>query len=182
LGYKSHTTISNHKIFKDALFRYERELDCASYYVAVSSKYRTNGHFFSKVWNNCKLPDDDESNIRAIVVADEHSDHEYIMKHPLSITHFMESYLLPPFYRQSIFSKYMGFENNTWPHNISIYTDKYIYEGYQYAEDDVNGECVTVPFLESDNEIDSVSNSGYRDHFQYNIRQIEDLNDSVLDF
>lgn len=182
MEYKSHHTIRNHQIFKDALERYERELDCVSYYNAVSSKYRERGNFFSSVWNNCKLPDDNESNIRAIVIYNDDDETEYVIKHPLNITAFMESYMLPPFYKQSMFSKYMSFENNTWPLVITVYTDKYIYEGYSYDEDYVYNEDVHWPFSDIDNKTDMASCSGYRHHFEYNLRNVENLNDTVLLF
>lgn len=183
LGYNEHPTISKHEIFINAKHRFEQELDCVSYYIAVSSKYRAVGNFFSDLWNNCKLPGDNESNIRAIVISDEFNDDvEYVIKHPLMITAFMESYLLPPYHRTTFFSRYMGFDNNKWPHEIIIYTDKYIYEGTCYDEDCVYNGNVMMPFSKEENDEDLTIAVGHRQHFEFNVRNIEDLNDSVLEF
>lgn len=182
MEYKSHHTISNHQIFKDALERYESEFYCVSYYNDVSAKYREKGNFFSSVWNNCKFPDDNEFNIRAIAIYNDDDETEYVIKHPLNITAFMESYRLPPFYKQNMFSKFMGFKNNTWPFIITVYTDKYIYEGYGYDEDYVYHENVNLPFSDIDDKEDMCTCSGYRHHFEYNVRNVENLNDTILHF
>lgn len=183
LGYNEHPTISKHDIFINAKRRFEQELDCVSYYIAVSSKYRIFGYFLSDLWNHCKFPNDSESNIRAIVIMDEFNDDlEYVIKHPLMITAFMESYLLPPYRKPSLFSRYMGVNSIEWPHGIVIYTDKYIYEGTCYDEDYVYNGNVMMPFSKEENEEDLKIAVGYRQHFEFNVRNIEDLNDSVLKF
>jgi hypothetical protein len=182
MDYKHHPTISQHHIFKKACKRYEKELDYISYYIAMSSKYRYTGNFFSTVWNNCKLPDDNEKNIRAIVVYDEDTEEELVIKNPLNITEFMESYILPPYYKPSVFSKLMKFNNNSWPLVITIYTDKYIYEGESYDEDYVIDQNVTLPFTQLENKEDLGYTSGYRQHFMFFKRNFDDLKDSSCYF
>lgn len=173
MDYSDHPTIGKHPIYLDAYTKFMDESTDVNLWVEYSMMYRYDGNFFSTVWGNCKLPDDSEKNIRAIIIYDQVAESQYVIKNPANIASFMESYLLPPYYKSSLFSKFMNFNNNSWRTIITVYTDKYIYEGSGYNEDYVNDKNVTVPFTEDENDWDMSQISGQRQHFMFYRRNIE---------
>jgi hypothetical protein len=176
MEFKSNLTISEHPTFLEAFEEYETECEYVNYFNDVSSKFRKNGKFFSEVWNHCKLTDDAEENIRGIVIFDSSS--SYVIKHPLNISSFMESYRLPPFYKRSFYNMCMGTNPNILPQNITIYTDKYIYEIDKYDENFISNDNVMMEFTYVRNYLDSSCSSGFRQHFVFYKRHIEDLTTS----
>lgn len=157
---KNYPQVKKHPLFIKMYQEYMDESECVEYLISNSHKRfgQGQGVFLSDLWDDERVHlDDGWSNIETIVLVDNFTDVEHVIKNPKNIEDFMESFRVNKYVEPSMFNRFMGFNNNTWDFSVFIYTKDYIYtsggysgyynRNYDYSSEELKYEPVVVNLI-----------------------------------
>lgn len=130
--------IKNHPLFIKMYEEFINESDCVEYLISGShlrfGRYG-NGEFLSDLWDKESIHlDKNWNDIEMIILVDNFTRVEHVIKNPKNIEDLMESFLVNKYLEPSLMGRFMGFNSNSWDHSVCIYTKNYIYCSGGYSE------------------------------------------------